>query len=45
MEIEPMAQPADTGSKKLISLDPTAWARWVTGLDDVTAGRPWDEEL
>ena len=40
-----MAQPVDTGSKKLISLDPTAWVRWVTGLPDVTAGEPWDQEF
>lgn len=40
-----MAQEADSGSKKLISLDPTAWVRWATGLPDITASRPLDHEF
>ncbi|OCQ98807.1 hypothetical protein BCD64_22395 [Nostoc sp. MBR 210] len=32
-----MAKAADTGSKRLISLAPNAWAQWVTQLPDVVA--------
>ena len=40
-----MAQPADSGGKKLIGLEPTAWARWATGLNDIMAGAPLDHEF
>ena len=32
-----MTKKADIGSKRLISRDPEAWSRWVTGLSDVQA--------
>jgi predicted transposase YdaD len=32
-----MTKKADIGSKRLISRDPEAWSRWVTGLSDVVA--------
>lgn len=32
-----MTQEADIGSKRLISQDPEAWSRWVTGISDVQA--------
>ncbi len=32
-----MTQEADIGSKRLISQDPEAWSRWVTGIWDVQA--------
>ena len=31
-----MAKKADIGSKRLVSLAPDGWARWVTNLSDVT---------
>ena len=32
-----MAQTADIGSKRLISLAPDAWLQWVTGLPEITS--------
>ncbi len=32
-----MSQNADIGSKRLISLAPTAWVQWVTQSSDVIA--------
>ena len=32
-----MAKSADIGSKRLISLDPAAWVRWLTGDPTVEA--------
>jgi predicted transposase YdaD len=32
-----MTKKADIGSKRLISLDPDSWVRWVTGIDRITA--------
>jgi predicted transposase YdaD len=32
-----VAKAADTGSKRLISLAPDAWVKWVTQLPDVIA--------
>ncbi|MEC4982942.1 MAG: Rpn family recombination-promoting nuclease/putative transposase [Oscillatoria sp. PMC 1068.18] len=32
-----MTKPADIGSKRLISLNPDAWAKWVTQIPDVQA--------
>lgn len=32
-----MAKAADIGSKRLVSLDPNNWVRWVTQQDDVVA--------
>ena len=40
-----MATPADSGTKKLISLSPSAWARWVSGRDDIIAENPLDHEF
>jgi predicted transposase YdaD len=31
-----MVKKADIGSKRLVSLAPDGWARWVTNLNDVT---------
>ena len=33
-----MAQAADLGTKRLISLAPDAWLHWITGRTDVSAG-------
>jgi predicted transposase YdaD len=32
-----MAKPADVGIKKLISLAPDNWVRWITEIPDITA--------
>ena len=33
-----MSKPADTSAKKLISLAPDNWVRWVTNIPDIQAG-------
>lgn len=40
-----MAQAADIGTKRLISLAPDAWVRWIMGRDDATAEAPLAEEF
>jgi predicted transposase YdaD len=32
-----MNKPADTSAKKLISLAPDNWVKWVTGIPDIQA--------
>ena len=32
-----MAKPVDIGGKRLVSLDPTAWARWLTDDSSIQA--------
>ena len=33
-----MPKPADTSTKKLISLTPDKWVRWVTNIPNIQAG-------
>ncbi len=40
-----MKKPADVSSKKLISLAPTNWARWVTGIPDVVTSEILNTEF
>jgi predicted transposase YdaD len=39
-----MPQTADLGGKRLVSLAPSAWVKWVTGRDDVVAEEVLSEE-
>ncbi len=40
-----MAKPADIGGKRLISLAPDAWVKWVTQSADVSAGEVLSSEF
>ncbi len=40
-----MAKPADVSTKKLISLAPDSWARWVTNIPDIVTGEILNSEF
>ncbi|MFN6499522.1 MAG: Rpn family recombination-promoting nuclease/putative transposase [Nostoc sp. DedQUE01] len=40
-----MKKPADVSTKKLISLAPNNWARWVTGIPDIETGEILNTEF
>ncbi len=40
-----MPKSADIGSKRLISLAPSAWVAWLTGCKDVVAQAVLSEEF
>jgi predicted transposase YdaD len=40
-----MTKPADVSTKRLISLAPNNWARWVTQIPDITAGEILNSEF
>ncbi|MBD2676607.1 MULTISPECIES: Rpn family recombination-promoting nuclease/putative transposase [Nostoc] len=40
-----MTKPADISTKKLISLAPNNWARWVTGISDIVTGEILNTEF
>ncbi|MEH2193395.1 MAG: Rpn family recombination-promoting nuclease/putative transposase [Nostoc sp.] len=40
-----MTKPADVSTKKLISLAPNNWARWVTQIPDIVAGEILNSEF
>lgn len=40
-----MTKPADVSTKKLISLAPNNWVRWVTQIPDIVAGEILNSEF
>lgn len=40
-----MAKPADVSTKRLISLAPDSWARWVTNIPNIVAGEILNSEF
>lgn len=40
-----MAKPADVSTKKLISLAPNNWVKWVTQIPDIVAGEILNSEF
>jgi predicted transposase YdaD len=40
-----MAKPADVSTKRLISLAPDNWVRWVTNIPDIVAGEILNTEF
>lgn len=40
-----MTKSADVSTKRLISLAPDNWVKWVTGIPDITAGEILNSEF